>query len=112
MSRLYNILNTITAWAKDPMISDSHTGSGSVGANTGANITVSMSKSGYYPIGIIGYSITGDGSGYADARQYSMTAQSTGSGTARFYVWNNSTSQKTWTVTAQILWLKKLGGGS
>lgn len=111
MDRLYNILNKIASWAIAPMEVETGQGSVTVGAGTGAAATVNVSKSGYFPLAVCGIQVAGDAAGSAEVRQYRMTAQSSGSGTAYAYIWNNATASKTWTVTFHVLWLKQIGGG-
>lgn len=112
MNRLYNILDKIASWAIAPMeVVPAHR-SVTVGAGTGAGATAAVTKSGYFPLAICGIQVTGGASGSAQVRQYRMSAQDSGSGTAYAYVWNTSNASQTWTVTFHILWLKELGGGT
>lgn len=79
-----------------------------VGANTTATASASVTKSGYTPIGVIGTSRGGAGSGLlADASAYVNTATEI----ANVQLYNPTSTQRTVSVTAMILYLKKVGGG-
>ena len=74
-------------------------------SNTGSAVT----KSGYYPIGIVGFDITGTGSGSVYATKYYLTSQ--GSGTCKVFAGlhnDSSTARTNITLTAYILWVKVL----
>lgn len=107
MLNIKKVLFKILQWMQEPMVTATHSETESCAANTGTQVNVSLSKTGYYPVAIVGYQVAGDGSGSADVRQYRLTAQSSGAGTAFFYVWNTSGTTRNWTVTAQILWVKE-----
>lgn len=100
-------ISKILQWMKEPMVTATHSKTESCTANTGTQVNVSLAKTGYYPVAIVGYQVAGSGSGSADVRQYRLTAQSSGAGTAFFYVWNTSGTTRSWTVTAHILWRKE-----
>ena len=88
----------------------------STGAVTIANISANgynsatgntVSKSGYYPIGIVGYDITGTGSGSIPPIKYYLTSQAAGSCKVFAGLHNDSsTARANITFTAYILWVK------
>ena len=100
------LLTKVLEWLSDPLAVQTTSASKSCAANTGTAVEITVTKSGYYPLAVVGYQISGSASGNADVRQLRMSSQENGSGTAYIYVWNNSGSAYTWTVTAHVLWVK------
>lgn len=106
MLNVKKTLTKILEWLSAPLVVQTTSKSQTFSASTGAAVEISVTKSGYYPLAVVGYQIAGTSSGAAEARQIRMSSQSNGSGTAYIYVWNNSSSSYTWTVTAHVLWIK------
>lgn len=69
---------------------------------------VSITKSGYKPLGIIGYSMTGTNHQSTNIVILDLTASNNGSGTIQYRFRNLSTgtANATITLTAKVLWLK------
>lgn len=68
---------------------------------------VSITNSGYKPIGIIGYSITGSNHQSVNVIIIDLTASNDGSGTITFRLRNLSASATaTINMTAKVLWVK------
>ena len=105
MKREHGILDKIIQWAKFPLVVETVQKSITVGGNTGAAGTADLSKSGYTPVAIVGFQISGSSSGYSDIRQWRLNGSQ-----AYAYVWNNNSASQTWTLTFHVLWLKTLGG--
>ena len=77
---------------------------GSISENTGADITISVTKTGYTAIGILGVQFTGSASGYCQPRQFRID-----NGSAIIYAWNSHTSAHTWTAYCTVLYVKNVG---
>ena len=104
-STLANKLNSNALYGKFSV----STGAVSVTVNANnynSNTGSAVSKSGYYPLGIVGYDITGTGSSVAVPIKYYLTDR--GNGTCKVFAGlrNNGSSQANWTFTAYILWVK------
>ena len=72
------------------------------------NVSVTATKAGYYPIGIVGMNRTGTGSTYANIVTLYISAKSEGSATITANARNISTSSaiSNLTLSAGILWMK------
>lgn len=80
-----------------PIMVDSVTGTGSIGANTNGNIQFSVAKDGYVPLGIVGVFINGSSQCYPYRFYLNGTS-------ARFYVRNNGSGAVDLSITANILY--------
>jgi hypothetical protein len=90
---------------KDFIVTDTKSKStGSISANTGVEVTIDVTKTGYTPIGIIGIRFTGASSGYCQPRQFRID-----NGSAIIYAWNSHTSAHTWTAYCTVLYVKNAG---
>ncbi|MBQ6546905.1 MAG: hypothetical protein IJL74_02780 [Bacilli bacterium] len=80
----------------------------SLTASTNTNATnVSITKSGYKPLGIMGYSMTGTNHQYTNIVILNLTASNNGGGTIQYRFRNLATSATAIiTLTAKVLWLK------
>ena len=107
MKRDYGILDKIIQWGKSLLVVETVQKSITIGGNTGATGTADLSKSGYTPVAIVGFQMSGSASGYSDVRQWRLNGSQ-----AIAYVWNNHSASQTWTLTFHVLWLKTLGGGT
>lgn len=101
------LFTKILEWISEPVSVSQYPLQKSCSGNTGTGFEIPCSKAGYYPLGIVGIQIAGSASGSADVRQYRLQNQSSGSGTAFVYVWNNNSASQTWTITAHVLWVKE-----
>ena len=81
-------------------------GSVTVNANSVADCTISGSKSGYYPVAVVGWDIQSTGSTSAIMDDLHLTAQSNGSVTCYSRIYNRSGTNRTWPVVYYILWRK------
>lgn len=68
--------------------------------------TVTFTKSGYYPFGIMGFSMTGTNIMYCNLFVNRVSARSDGSVTIQYRIRNNSSGKATVTLTEQILWIR------
>jgi len=78
---------------------------GSVSANTYASWTRAISKSGYYPLAIVGINASGSGSTSIPLGRFFLSGRSTGAATINVLVRNVAASAATPTITAQVLWV-------
>ena len=82
---------------------ETKTSSSATIAQNGTNaFTISVSKSGYTPVGIVGYNV--GGSGRSRAGVFSCYLSSTT--TVTMEVWNQSTGSVTWTASVDVLYVK------
>lgn len=65
--------------------------------------TTNITKSGWYPVGIVGWS---SNTRYAVIGRLCISSASVGSGTIRYEVWNNSETTRQITATAYVLWVR------
>lgn len=80
----------------------------SVGASTYADTTKTFTKSGYYPLGIVGWSMTGSGATACYIPRCYLSAKSAGSCTLTLRIRNAASSAATPNVLVTILWIKIL----
>lgn len=87
--------------------------SGSDSTNTGNNraSTISLSKSGYTPIGVVGWNIESSSSsavnaGYANLMRCYLSARGNGTGTVTYVYRNLGSGTLTATLYVDVLWLK------
>ena len=73
---------------------------------TASSATLNISKSGYYPLGIVGVYLTGTNFMYVNLFNYYLSAQSNGSGTITYRYRNNSTATFSGTIKFRALWVK------
>ncbi len=89
---------------------ETHSADVTVGANTYATPSIGLTKSGYYPLGIVGYNIvwkSGAGSTTIIVTRNQLSARSNGSGTASFTIHNtNASNSGTYTLNCDVLWKK------
>lgn len=78
--------------------------SASVGANTYADVTHTYTKDGFYPIGIVGWSLTGGRATYCFFVRCFLSSKSSGSCTLTARIHNTSSSAATPNVVVTILW--------
>lgn len=81
-------------------------GSITVSANSYKEDTINGTKSGWYPIGIVGFNQSGTGTSWTNLVKNYISSASNGSVTAIFGFRNYSSSSVTITVDAHILWVK------
>ena len=93
---------------KDKFIVSEHsTDSLSTNASTTASSAkLRISKSGYYPLGIVGVNLTGTNYMYVNLFNYYLSAQSNGSGTITYRYRNNSSATFSGTINFRVLWVK------
>lgn len=65
--------------------------------------TTNITKSGWYPVGIVGWS---SNTRYAGIGRLCISSASVGSGTIRYEVWNDSETTRQITATAYVLWVR------
>lgn len=65
--------------------------------------TTNITKSGWYPVGIVGWSAN---TRYAVIGRLCISSASVGNGTIRYEVWNNSETTRQITATAYVLWVR------
>lgn len=75
-------------------------------STTASSATLSISKSGYYPLGIVGVSLAGTNYMYVNLFNYYLSAQNDGSGTITYRYRNNSTATFSGTIKFKVLWVK------
>lgn len=75
----------------------------SISASGYANSSTTISKTGYYPLGIVGWT---SNSTYAVPVVLNITSQADGSATVNWYIRNVATSSVTVTFQCKILWYK------
>ena len=96
---------TIAGTINDFIVAETQSQStGSISANNGVELTISATKTGYTPIGIVGIRFTGASSGYCQPRQFRID-----NGSAVIYAWNSHTSAHTWTAYCTVLYVKNAG---
>lgn len=94
---------------KSRYVIQSHSTSGySMSANGAHTVSLTITKSGYTPLGIVGYSTAGTYSGYSVATSWYLSDRTSGSGIAHAYVTNRSANTGTWTTTFYVLWQKNI----
>lgn len=69
--------------------------------------TVTVTKAGYYPLGIVGHNASGTNGNWCNAYNLYLSAQSDGSATVTYGIRNSGSSAATLTFKCIILWLKK-----
>lgn len=92
-----NLINMVTNSVSVPV---------SCGGNTYGSGSASGSKDGWYPIGVVGYAITGGSSGSVALNRIYIESRSIGSVKVLAGVRNVSSSQLSLTVKVDILWVK------
>ena len=111
MSRLGNILNDITERVTDHgmfAVTQHTTEQITLAANTNTTSTLSITKSGYYPIGIVGvaWSWTEGQTALLNLTQNYLSNVSDGSAAINYSVRNMHTSRTVFTYTFYVLWVK------
>lgn len=87
---------------------DEHSISFTQTKGTQSTYTNTFSKSGYYPVGIVGWSLSGTGVGQIVLYTCHISSASKGSVTIRIGVRNNNTNTDiTGSVIARVLWQKQ-----
>lgn len=108
MSGLYRILHKIID--KGTYVSDSYSTTGSIGKDSYQDFDFTITKNGYYPIGIIGYSFTGSGSTTVYPSRLFINTATEGRADVVLRARNTSTqSAASPTIQLRILW-QKVGG--
>lgn len=102
--------------AQITFVMQEHTVSTSVTVNSGAsaNLNYTVSKSGYYPLGIVGWRLAnGNGSGGSYGLPFGLRLTSASNGSAGVYIGLRAADGKvnSCTLYVTILW-RKVGGGS
>lgn len=103
--------NTLTLGGtefKNTVVTAEDTFSISVGANSYRDTTRTYNKAGFYPLGVVGFSYTGDGSTACEATRCYLSATANGSCTLTLRTRNDSGSAASPTVVVHILWIKIL----
>lgn len=92
----------------DTMTTTQHsTSTGSVAATTDSgDKTATFTKSGYYPLGIVGVNMGGTNRMYQNIYEYRLSARSSGSATLTYRFRNNSSAAFSGTFYVDILWIK------
>ena len=105
---IYDAQNTIDSVLpiKDQFAVTNETFSMSVAANSYGDSTQTFTKSGYYPLGLMGWSLTGTQATLCFMPRYFLSAVSNGSCELTIRVRNTSTSAASPTVNIYILWVK------
>lgn len=80
----------------------------STAANTNGDLTITFSKSGYYPLGIVGYSLTwyAGQTALINLYQQKITFREEGGGQLFVAFRNMHTATTQWEYVAFILWVK------
>lgn len=73
-----------------------------VNANSGNNTDIAISKTGYTALGVVGFDVTGSGSASATVRSARLTSDTT----ANIVVLNISSTNRTWTASVHVLYVK------
>lgn len=100
--RGYNTNNQIwTAWIRpnEFIVENVSIGSGTIASATAENLSVSVAKTGYTPIGIVGVKKTGQTYGAVSISRFNIDGT-----TAYVSIYNNYSSARTYTVSADILY--------
>ena len=84
------------------LVVESKSGSISVNANTGNNADIDITKSGYMPIAIAAFDVSGAGSASAVTRGVKITSATA----CNFVVYNLGSSNRTFTISVSILYKK------
>lgn len=79
----------------------------SANSDSGAK-TATITKSGYYPYGIVGWNVTGTNRAYQNLYECMFTARDTGSGTITFRFRNNASAAVNIGLAVHVLWIKVL----
>ena len=77
-------------------------------ANTNADVSITATKSGWYPLGIVGYQcvyVSGS-TAHINIFQVEITARSSGSCTIRVQARNTYSSQTKWKALVEVLWAR------
>ena len=88
-------------------VMESKSASFTAAANTAVSDDLSISKAGYYPLGIVGVRLNGTGVSYMNVYHYYLNSASVGSGTVRYGLRNLGTASVTGTVYFYVLWQKQ-----
>lgn len=78
----------------------------SIQAGTYASGTVTLTKAGYYPLGVVGMDLSGTGSTWVIPMRWHITAAAVGSATVEYVARNAGTADASVTITADVLWVK------
>lgn len=108
LTDISNLKTSVTNLTTRYTISSHSTSSYSIAANGAHTVTLTITKSGYTPLGIVGYSTSGSYSGYSVATSWYLSNRVSGSGTANAYVTNRGSTASTWTTTFYVLWQKNM----
>ena len=95
-----------TESVKDQLAVTNETFSMSISANNYGDETKTYSKAGYYPLGLVGWSLTGSQATLCFVARYFLSSVSDGSCELTIRVRNTSTSAASPTVSIYILWVK------
>lgn len=75
-----------------------------IARNNSATITENVTKSGWYPVGIVGWQINGTQSSTLRMLEYKITSYEVGSGTVSVTMYNFGSNASSGTVEVLILW--------
>lgn len=103
-----NNIDNLLSWAGSPFVIEEYSSTKTIAANGYASMEETKTKSGYMPIGVLGFNITGTGSSAAQVLKNLLSARSEGSCTVLLGLKNDSGSSVTWTLYSYVLWLKIL----
>lgn len=105
---LYDVLNKVADFCVNPFEVQTLTYARTMAASGAINIHEDLTKSGYYPVGIVGLSMSGANSGFGVLRSFEISNKAEGSGHLSTYITNRGTGTGDWTITIQVLWKKIL----
>ena len=88
------------------LVVETHTFSDTFTANTYTSVTSDFTKTGYYPLGIVGYSLTGTNSSYLSFSRCYLSARDIGECTFLLRARNIANNDSTPTINVDILWMK------
>ncbi len=109
MLNVKKLLTKMLTWMNMPLAVTSTSQTSTVSSGGAFSVVKSVTKSGYYPVGIVGINMSGTNSGYGVPRSFFLDNVQNGSATVTAYITNRGTSSNSWTVTFYVLWVK-LGG--
>ena len=86
------------------MVSHQLLASTTVAGNSSTDLTtVTLTKSGYFPIGVVGFQLS---SQYMFLTRLYLSSQGTGTGKVTFRIRNTNSNDQSTTLTGYVLWAK------
>lgn len=99
-SEITTVSHTLADYSSSPI-------SVSANSDSGAQ-TATITNSGYYPYGIVGWNVTGTNRAYQNLYECLFTARASGSGTITFRFRNNASAAVNIGLVVHVLWIKVL----